>query len=98
MLGEGAPHEPMLCLGAVLESLPPQCGDVPITNWNWDDVAGEERRSDTVWGSYHVVGTLDDGSFTVIEVAAPRKGEEPVFGGESEIGTPCPVPPGGWQA
>jgi hypothetical protein len=25
----------MLCLGAMAMSYPPQCGDVPIANWDW---------------------------------------------------------------
>ena len=33
---EGQPA--LLCLGTVLDSLPPQCGDVPIVGWNWGEV------------------------------------------------------------
>jgi hypothetical protein len=48
---------PMLCLGMILTSLPPQCGDVPIANWDWNAVEGEHSQAGTTWGDYHVVGT-----------------------------------------
>lgn len=90
---EDEDHGPMLCLGMVLDSLPPQCGDVPVSNWSWDEVAGEERLSGTTWGDYHVVGTYDDGSFAVTGVGTPQP--QPDDSGDP-IGTPCPEPEGGW--
>ena len=58
--------ETNLCLGGILNSLPPQCGDVPLRNWDWDDVEGEERAAGVTWGgSYHVVGTFDGETFTL---------------------------------
>ncbi|MGH2746561.1 MAG: hypothetical protein ACRDKB_01385 [Actinomycetota bacterium] len=86
----------MLCLGVILDSLPPQCGDVPITNWSWNDVDGEEQVAGTTWGEYHVVGTFDGESFTVTEVGPPRR--SPSEDNEDAIDTPCPEPDGGWQA
>src|SRR6188474_268750 len=44
-------HGPTLCLSGILESLPPQCGNVPIANWDWQAVSGEERLSGTTWGT-----------------------------------------------
>ena len=61
-------HGAMLCLGAMAMSYPPQCGDVPIANWNWDAVEGEEKASGASWGQYHVVGTYDGEIFTVTHV------------------------------
>lgn len=92
---EGRDHLPMLCLGQILASLPPSCGDVPITNWNWDEVRGKEQVGGVTWGEYHVVGTYDGASFTVLEVGQP---EEPVPGEGDTIGTPCTEPDGGWVA
>jgi hypothetical protein len=95
MVLESPKHPPMLCLGTILESLPPQCGDVRIANWDWDRIEGEERLADTIWGRYHVTGTLDGESFTVTDVDPPQKG---VSGfGSDPIGTPCDEPEGGWQ-
>jgi hypothetical protein len=85
----------MLCLGMTLDSLPPQCGDVPISNWDWEEVPGEETMSGTTWGRYHVVGTYDEESFTVIETGPPQPG--PPDDGDP-IDTPCPEPAGGWKA
>ena len=58
----------MLCLGGRPLSLPPQCGEVPIANWDWGAVAGEKSMYGTTWGEYHVVGTYDGEVFTVTEI------------------------------
>jgi hypothetical protein len=87
--GEG----PMLCLGGILLSLPPQCGDVPIANWDWEAVGGEESMDGTTWGAYHVVGTYDKEVFTVAEVGPFEKVDAP----ETYVyENPCPEPEGGW--
>ncbi|GAA1846854.1 hypothetical protein ACFQZV_09185 [Microbacterium koreense] len=59
--GEGAE----LCLGAVMASNPPQCSGIPLVDWSWDAVDGEETASGTTWGTYAVQGTYDGRSFTV---------------------------------
>lgn len=92
---ESEEHGPMLCLGVLLQSLPPQCGDVPITNWSWEEVPGEEALSGTTWGRYHLVGTYDGESFRVMETGPPQP--EPGDDG-GQIDTPCPEPEGGWVA
>jgi hypothetical protein len=84
-----------LCVGAIADSLPPQCGDVPITNWSWDGVSGERTMSNVTWGDYHVVGTFDGSSFTVTDVG-PRRPSPPDTTDHFPI--PCPEPPGGWVA
>ena len=84
---------PMLCLGAMLLSLPAQCGDVPIANWDWDTVGGEESMAGRTWGQYHVVGAYDGETFTVTEVGPfEADGLEP----ETDLSSPCPEPGGGW--
>jgi hypothetical protein len=85
---------PKLCLGFLLTSLPPQCGDVPIAGWDWAAVEGEQSRAGTTWGAYHVVGTYDGDIFTVTDVSA-YKGEEHL-GGTVDFSSPCPEPVGGW--
>jgi hypothetical protein len=90
---ENEDHGPMLCLGMVLESLPPQCGDVPISNWSWDEVAREERLVGTTWGEYHLVGTYDGDTFTLIETGPPQRHPDDIG---DPIATPCPEPEGGW--
>lgn len=48
-----------LCLGAVMESAPPQCTGVPLDEWTWDGVEGSETSGDTTWGAYAVYATYD---------------------------------------
>jgi hypothetical protein len=92
-------HGPELCLGIVLDSLPPQCGGVPITNWRWDQVEGEQTAGGTTWGTYHLVGAYDGASFTVLRADLPppvrRPSREEEF--KDEPKSPCPEPEGGWK-
>ncbi|HEX6400167.1 MAG TPA: hypothetical protein VF108_06830 [Actinomycetota bacterium] len=84
---------PELCLGAVADSLPPQCGGPPILGWSWSEVDGEESVSGVTWGTFHVTGTFDGTSFTVEEVGPPP----PPAGPDGDpFRTPCPEPSGGW--
>ncbi|GAA2924559.1 hypothetical protein GCM10010458_02470 [Microbacterium luteolum] len=48
-----------LCLGAIMESYPPQCTGVPLDDWTWDGVDGSETSGETTWGAYAVYGTYD---------------------------------------
>jgi hypothetical protein len=84
----------MLCLGGILLSLPPQCGTIPITNWDWAAVPGEERLNGVRWGNYHVVGTYDGDAFTLAETPGPY--EAPPPGPQNVVRTPCEEPAGGW--
>jgi hypothetical protein len=65
---ESPDHGPQLC-SAVAESYPPQCGGPDIVGWDWEEVDDAESANGTTWGSYHVVGTWDDGTFTLTEPA-----------------------------
>ncbi len=56
---------PELCLGAVAESYPPQCGGPPIVGWDWDAVDGEETANEVTWGAYAVWGDWDGATFTL---------------------------------
>ena len=95
--GTFSKHGPMLCLGAMAMSYPPQCGDVPIANWDWDAVEGEEKASGASWGQYHVVGTYDGETFTVTKVG-PYEDHPPTFGNEVDFSSPCQAPEGGGRA
>jgi hypothetical protein len=91
---ESREHGPELCLGGVADSLPPQCGGVPLANWDWDLVDGEESVSETTWGNFHIVGTYDGSTFTVLD-AGPY--EQPPSE-STDFTAPCPQPAGGWVA
>jgi len=91
-------HGPQLCAG-VEESLPPQCSGLPVTNWDWDAVQGEERVRGTIWGGWHVTGTYADGKFTL--VGAPTEpvpdSDEPDGNGftpEPDFSPACDEPSG----
>lgn len=91
---ESPEHGPELCW-SMLDSLPPQCSGVPVVGWDWADVGGEESARGTTWGGgYHVVGTYDGTALTLTQPArdAPRSTTD-----QDPIGTPCPVPEGGWR-
>ena len=93
---EDRTHGPMLCLGGVLESLPPQCGNVPIASWDWQAVSGEERLSGATWGNYHVVGSYDGKTFTLTDVG-PYEEDPSTSPTDPYFSSPCPEPPGGWS-
>jgi hypothetical protein len=90
---EDASHGPELCLGAVAASLPPQCGGVPIANWDWDAVEGEQSAAATTWGEFHVVGTYDGEAFTATQIGPASYDQGP----SREFTTSCPEPQGGWE-
>ncbi len=82
---------PVLCVGGVADSLPPQCSGVPLVGWDWNAVAGEESASGQRWGDYRVVGTYDGERFAVSEVSPGRwPPSEPIDW------MPCDEPADGW--
>ena len=92
---EDKSHGPMLCLGGVLDSLPPRCGDVPIAGWDWQAVAGEETAGGTTWGMYHVVGRYDGENFAITDVG-PYEDDQSASETDPDFTSPCPEPAGGW--
>ena len=57
---------PELCLGAVAESYPPQCGGPALADFDFGDV-GAEKAAGVTWGQYSVTGTYDGSTFTVTD-------------------------------
>jgi hypothetical protein len=64
---EQAGQGPELCVGGILDSLPPQCGGPPVAGWDWDHAPGAEQSGTTRWADVHVVGTFDGETFTITE-------------------------------
>ncbi len=56
---------PQLCLGAVMESYPPQCSGPELVGWDWDAVDGEETSGDVTFGTFAVFGGWDGVELTV---------------------------------
>ena len=80
------------CFGMIMESYPPQCDGIPITNWSWDGVQGSETSGDVTWGAYALVGTYDGKSFSptqtpiMLALFDPAIMKDPTGGAQ---GTPC---------
>lgn len=82
---------PEMCLGAVAESYPPQCGGPALDGFDFGDV-GAESASGVTWGSYALVGTFDGTTFTVTDSTPAAlydpMAEEPVDGLEAACSAP----------
>ena len=99
---ESPQHGPSLCVGGMLDSMPPQCGDIPLVGWDWGMVDSEQTVNGTTWFDYQdqvvVTGTYDGATFTLASVrkptAAELEAERPVM----DLEAPCPEPAGGWLA
>jgi hypothetical protein len=87
---------PMLWLGGFpLIKAPLPCGGIPLVNWDWQAVKGEETDdAGTIWGSYHVVGEYEGETFAVTEVGPYE--DESAFGSNPDTTSPCDEPLGGW--
>jgi hypothetical protein len=84
---------PVLCVGGVMESFPPQCDGIPMIGWDWDRVEGGESAQGVSWGSFTVIGTYDGATFTVVDAGPPQRPPD-----RGPIGTPCLEPGGGWAS
>jgi hypothetical protein len=73
------PDAAMLCLGAVMESYPPQCSGPEITNWDWSSVEMSENSQAVTWGGYAVQGTWDGTAFTVTQPPIPLALYDPMM-------------------
>jgi hypothetical protein len=62
---------PVLCLGPVAESYPPQCDGPPLAGWDWADHRGTYEAANGVrWGAYNVGGTWDGTTFTATDAVS----------------------------
>lgn len=89
---------PELCLGAVAESYPPQCGGPALVSWDWADHEGTfEEASGVRWGAYALVGRYDSdaNTFEVESVSNEPPATSPPA--EMDFSTPCEEPDGGWR-
>lgn len=95
---EDESHGPQLCLGAIMESYPPQCGGLDITNWEWNSDLAFERANGVRWGEYVVVGTYDReaATFTLTQPARDAEPGDYTQGPDIDFSTPCDAPRGGW--
>ena len=61
--GEG----PEVCLGAVAESWPPQCGGPEVLGWDWSEHEIHEKQGKVRWGSFVISGSWDGTALTVTD-------------------------------
>ncbi len=79
-----------LCMGAIMESFPPQCSGVPLDGWSWDGVEGSETSGETTWGTYAVYATYDGDRLTntdppiMLALYDPIAPEDPTGGVEGK--------------
>ncbi|MBN9214632.1 MAG: hypothetical protein ABS62_06680 [Microbacterium sp. SCN 70-200] len=80
-----------LCLGAIMESYPPQCHGIPLVGWSWGGVEGSEQEGDIRWGAYAVQGTYDGTSFTVTQPPIMLALFDPAMRDDPTGGVPGPA-------
>ncbi|TFD85751.1 hypothetical protein E3T61_16595 [Cryobacterium lactosi] len=85
-------EEPQLCLGAIAESYPPQCGGPPILGWDWMTVDQSETASGVTWGSYAITGTWDAAAFTVTQPSIPLSLYDPLAQVDPRLDEDTPGP------
>jgi hypothetical protein len=102
---ESPDHGPQLCLGGVLDSLPPQCSGPDLVGWTWDAIDGEQSASGTTWVEAYVTGRFDPATyrFAVDGARAPTQDDRDRLDpsgsvADDDFGVPCPAPAGGWPA
>lgn len=92
---------PELCLGAVMESYPPQCSGVPLVGWDWTRAGSHEQATFegrvTRWGTYAVTGTFDGLTMTVTG-SVPLALYDPVAPPSPRPSAPPSLSPQQWDA
>ena len=82
---------PQLCLGAIAESYPPQCGGPPLEDFAWGDV-GFEEASGVKWGSYALTGTFDGTTFTATDAIPAALYDAMAEPQDDPLGAACDTP------
>ncbi|PKH37480.1 hypothetical protein SAMN05192575_101463 [Nocardioides alpinus] len=82
---------PQMCLGAVAESYPPQCGGPAVEGFEWGDV-GFEEASGVKWGSYALTGTFDGTTFTATDAIPAALYDAMAEPQEDALGAACESP------
>lgn len=86
---------PELCLGAIAESYPPQCGGPEVIGWDWDAVESEETAAGVTWGAYAVWGDWDGETFTITRAPVLAALHDPMVDPDAPNPWDDSLPPGG---
>lgn len=89
-------HGPILCLGGVAMSLPPQCAGPEVLGWAWDDHPDHDAAGGVRWGEYTMVGTWDGTSFLPSDVRPTTPDDWPQEDIGALFATRCDEPEAGW--
>lgn len=89
--GEG----PMLCLGSIADSYPPQCSGPDVAGWAWDEHP-HESSAGVRWGGYTMEGSWDGTTFTPTDVRETIPEDWPEEDVAALFASRCPAPDGGW--
>lgn len=87
---------PMLCLGGIAMSLPPQCTGPTVADWDWAAHPEAESARGVRWGAYTMVGEWDGTTFTPSDVRLSTPDDWPAEDVEALFATRCSEPEGGW--
>jgi hypothetical protein len=100
---QNAAHGPQACQ-SMLDSLPPQCGGLPLHGFAWSQLppSAVRRSGPVTWaGGVHLVGTFDGTTLTLARPAAPvdvhGSASNGLAPGAPSFETPCAPPAGGWR-
>ncbi len=72
-------EDAQFCLGAVMESYPPQCSGPVVVGWEWPDDGMHESAQGVTWGTYALTGTWDGVQFTPTQPAIPLALYDPMM-------------------
>lgn len=87
---------PMLCLGGIAMSLPPQCSGPTVAPWDWAEHPEAETADGVTWAEYTMVGRWDGTTFTPTEVRETAPGDWPEDDVTALFASRCEEPEGGW--
>jgi hypothetical protein len=85
---------PMLCLGPIAESYPPQCDGPPVLGWDWSTRDDRQIASGVTWGAYAVWGEWDGEAFRVTRPPVPAALYDPMVDGSEPGPWDEALPPG----
>ncbi|GAA1937078.1 hypothetical protein GCM10009797_33480 [Nocardioides hwasunensis] len=86
---------PVMCLGMVMQSSPPQCDGPDVAGWEWADHPEADAAGGVRWGGFVVVGDWDGTTLTVT-AARPATDDDWPRTQDDDFVTSCDEPDGGW--
>lgn len=86
---------PVLCLGSVAFSHPPQCSGPDVGGWVWDEHP-HESSAGVRWGAYTMEGAWDGATFAPTDVRESTPEDWPEEDVAALFASRCPAPAGGW--